>query len=56
MLLELAVFHHVELAPDWKLWGGHYTFGLAAWVSTAMAKESREIWSFIAADYLTNLL
>jgi hypothetical protein len=55
MPLELAVFHHVWLAPNWNLLGGHHTFGLVAWLSTAMAKESREIWGFIAADYLIDL-
>jgi hypothetical protein len=36
--------------------GRLYTFGLVAWASTAIAKESREIWGFIAADYLIDLL
>jgi len=56
MPLDLAIFRHVQLAPDWKLWGGYYTFGLVARTSTAIAKESRYIWGFIAADYLTDLL
>lgn len=56
MPLELAIFHRVWSAPDWKLWGGYYTFGLVAWTSTAIAKESKDIWGFIAADYLIDLL
>jgi hypothetical protein len=55
MPLELAVFNHVWLAPELKLWEGHCTFGFV-WASTAEAKKSREIWGFIVADYLWDIL